>query len=65
MENKNYSICIVGGGSRYTPGILRMLVGEKDRFPIRKITLYDNEPERQEKVGKYGEILLREYHLHR
>ncbi len=30
MENKKFNICIVGGGSRYTPGILRMLVGEKN-----------------------------------
>ena len=62
MTENKYNICIVGGGSRYTPGILRMLVGEKDRFPIGKITLYDNEKERQEKVGKYGEILLKEYY---
>lgn len=59
---KEYTISIVGGGSRYTPGILRMLVGEKDRFPLKKITLYDNEPGRQAKVGQYGEILLREFY---
>ncbi len=59
---KEYTISIVGGGSRYTPGILRMLVNEKDRFPLKKVTLYDNEPNRQEKVGKYGEILFREYY---
>ena len=57
-----FKICIVGGGSRYTPGILRMLVTEKDRFPLTKVTLYDNEEERQAKVGKYGEILFREYY---
>lgn len=57
-----YTISIVGGGSRYTPGILRMLVAEKDRFPLKKITLYDNEKERQEEVGTYGEILFREYY---
>lgn len=62
MENKKFNICIVGGGSRYTPGILRMLVGEKDRFPIGKITLYDNEAERQAKVGAYGRILMSEYY---
>ena len=62
MENKKFTICIVGGGSRYTPGILQMLVNQRERFPIKKITLYDNEPERQEKVGKYAEILMREYY---
>ena len=49
MENKKFNICIVGGGSRYTPGILRMLVGE-------------NEAERQAKVGAYGRILMSEYY---
>lgn len=57
-----YAISIVGGGSRYTPGILRMLVAEKGRFPLRKITLYDNEAERQNKVGAYGKILFQEYY---
>ena len=57
-----YAISIVGGGSRYTPGILRMLVGNKERFPLRKVTLYDNEKERQEKVGNYGKILFEEYY---
>ena len=57
-----YAISIVGGGSRYTPGILRMLVAEKGRFPLRKITLYDNEAERQDKVGAYGKILFQEYY---
>lgn len=59
---KTFAISIVGGGSRYTPGILKMLMNNKDRFPLRRLTLYDNEAERQEKVGKYGEILFREYY---
>ena len=59
---KPYTICIVGGGSRYTPGILQMLIELKDRFPLKRLTLYDNEPERQEKVGKYAKILFDEYY---
>ena len=59
---KTYSVSIVGGGSRYTPGILKMLVSEMDRFPLQKITLYDNEPDRQNKVFKFAQILLREYY---
>ena len=61
-EDKKFRICIVGGGSRYTPGILKMLVAEKDRFPISTIVLYDNEAERQERVCGYGKVLLREYY---
>lgn len=59
---KKYSICIVGGGSRYTPDMLAMLCNQKERFLLRKIVLFDNEAERQEKVGKYAEILFREYY---
>lgn len=59
---EKYTVCIVGGGSRYTPGILRMLCSQKDRFPLKRLVLYDNEPERQEKIGKYGDILFREYY---
>ena len=59
---EKYSICIVGGGSRYTPDMLAMLCNQKERFLLRKIVLFDNEAERQEKVGKYAEILFREYY---
>ncbi len=61
-ESKRYKICIVGGGSRYTPGILKMLVAERGRFPLSEIVLYDNEPERQAKVAAYGRILMSEYY---
>ncbi|MPL98286.1 Phospho-alpha-glucosidase PagL [bioreactor metagenome] len=59
---KKYSICIVGGGSRYTPDMLAMLCNQKERFSLKKLVLFDNEAERQEKVGKYAEILFREYY---
>lgn len=61
MEKK-FTVCIVGGGSRYTPGILKMLANNKERFPMKRLVLYDNEPQRQEKVGRFGEILFREYY---
>ena len=59
---RKFNVVIVGGGSRYTPGILRMLVNQKERFPLDRVILYDNEAERQGKVGKYGEILMREFY---
>lgn len=59
---KRYSICIVGGGSRYTPDMLAMLTNNKDKFPLKRVVLYDNEAHRQEKVGKYAQILFREYY---
>lgn len=59
---KKYNVVIVGGGSRYTPGILRMLVSQKERFPIGRLVLYDIEKDRQEKIGRYGDILFKEYY---
>lgn len=60
--SKQFKIAIAGGGSRYTPGILKMLVAEKERFPLSKVVLYDNEPERQERMGQYAKILMSEYY---
>ena len=62
MSKDQFVVCIVGGGSRYTPGILKMLVAEKDRFPLSKVILYDNEYDRQAKIGEYGRILMSEYY---
>lgn len=59
---KPYKISIVGAGSRYTCGILAMLACEKDRFPLSKITLYDNETERQDIVLGVAKILYSEYY---
>lgn len=41
-EKKRFVVAIAGGASRYTPGILKMLVAEKDMFPLSKVVLYDN-----------------------
>lgn len=60
MQDKKYSITIAGGGSTFTPGIILMLLEEYKRFPIRKVALYDNDPERQEIIAKACEILIRE-----
>ena len=59
---KKYNVVIVGGGSHRNPDLMAMLAENKDRFPIRRICLYDTESERQEIMGKYGEILMREYY---
>ena len=52
MRRKS-SICIAGGGSTFTPGIVLMLLENQDRFPIKRITLYDNNAE----SGKTGKSL--------
>ena len=57
---KTYNLCIVGGGSTYTLGFLKSFVRLRDEFPIKKLVLFDIDKERQEKIGKYGEILFQE-----
>lgn len=55
---KKYSVLIVGGGSTYTPGMILMLLSQLDRFPLRKIKLYDNDGERQQVIAKACEVII-------
>lgn len=57
---KRFSITVAGGGSTFTPGIIMMLLDHQEEFPIRKLCLYDNDPERQEIIAKACGILLKE-----
>ena len=59
---KRFSVVIVGGGSTYTPDMMDMLCLIKSQFPLRKIVLYDNDAQRQQPIGGYGEILFKEYY---
>ena len=61
MKDK-FSVCIVGGGSRYTPDLLKELVAVKKEFPLYRVSLYDNDKERQDKVGEYGKLLFEKYY---
>lgn len=58
--NKKFNVTIAGGGSTFTPGIIYMLLKEKERFPLNKIAFYDNDKERQEIIAKACEILVKE-----
>lgn len=55
-----FSLVIAGGGSTYTPEIILMLLDNLDKLPLRKIKLYDNDGERQNKLAKACEILIKE-----
>ncbi|MGM0214437.1 6-phospho-alpha-glucosidase [Enterococcus sp. AZ109] len=57
---KKFSVVIAGGGSTFTPGIVMMLLDNSDRFPLRKLKLYDNDGKRQGILGEALEILLKE-----
>lgn len=57
---KKFSIVVAGGGSTFTPGIVLMLLDNLDRFPIRQIKFYDDNPERQKQIADACEILIKE-----
>jgi len=57
---KDFSVVIAGGGSTFTPGIVMMLLDNQERFPLRKLTLYDNDDVRQGQLGEALAILLKE-----
>lgn len=59
---KRYSVVICGGGSTYTPDMIELLCLLQDSFPLRKVVLYDIDADRQEIVGKFGEVMFREYY---
>ena len=60
MSDKKFSVVVAGGGSTFTPGIVMMLLSHQDRFPLRKLKLYDNDPDRQKIVADAMEIVLKE-----
>lgn len=57
---KKYAVVIAGGGSTYTPEIILLLLDNLYRLPLRSIKIYDNDEERQNKVAKACEILVKE-----
>ncbi|MGL5041564.1 MAG: 6-phospho-alpha-glucosidase [Culicoidibacterales bacterium] len=57
---KKFNVTIVGGGSTWTPGLLKALIKFLDRFALKKLTLFDINAQRQEIIGGFGEILFRE-----
>lgn len=60
IKDKKFSIVIAGGGSTYTPGIVKMMLQHQDDFPLASITLYDNDAERQAVLGEALAIVMRE-----
>ncbi len=59
---KSLNVVIAGGGSTYTPGILIGFIKKKATFPVKKLILYDNNLERVTQMGKFAQILLKDYY---
>ena len=59
-DNRKFSVVIAGGGSTFTPGFVLNLLQNQDRFPLRKLKFYDNDAERQKKIGDAVAIIMKE-----
>lgn len=53
-------ITIVGGGSTFTPGIVKSIALRKDELEVDEIRLFDVDKERQDKVGALVKWILDE-----
>lgn len=60
MMKKN-NICIAGGASTYTPGIIIGLIKKMASFPVESLVLYDIDQDRVELMGEYARYLLKDY----
>lgn len=57
---KELNVTLVGGGSTWTPGLLQSLCKMKDRFPLKKLVLFDVDKKRQAAIGEAAKILFKE-----
>ena len=53
-------ITIIGGGSTFTPGIVKSIALRKDELGVDEIRLYDLDQERQDKVAVVVKWILEE-----
>lgn len=60
MMKNTFNIVLVGGGSTWTPGLLKALCKLKARLPLKKLVMFDVNEERQAVIGEYAKVLFRE-----
>lgn len=53
-------VTIAGGGSTWTPGILKAFIHNQKSFPVTDLVLYDIDEERQAVIGEYAILLFKE-----
>lgn len=57
---KTFILTIAGGGSTYTPGIVKSLLMRKDQFKLEELRMYDIDAERQNKVAVIVKEVVKE-----
>ena len=57
---KKFNVLVVGGGSTWTPGLLKGMCLRKDSFPINRLVMYDIDEGRQQTIGEFAKVLFNE-----
>jgi 6-phospho-beta-glucosidase/maltose-6'-phosphate glucosidase len=58
---QKFILTIAGGGSTYTPGIVKSLFSKKEQFPLEELRLYDIDGDRQDKVAIIVKQVVKEF----
>lgn len=61
MERRALDLTIVGAGSTRTPALIGSLVNYKERFPLRKLILFDIDKSRMEAQEDYIRLIMEKY----
>ncbi|MCK4472929.1 MAG: 6-phospho-beta-glucosidase, partial [Anaerolineae bacterium] len=56
---RGLKICIIGGGSTYTPELIEGFIEREDKLPVAAIALMDIDENRLRVVGGLAERMLR------
>lgn len=62
MKRRKLGVTIVGSGSTRIPALIGSLIEYKDRFPLKKLTLFDINMERMNSMRNYIELTMKEYY---
>jgi maltose-6'-phosphate glucosidase len=60
---KKITLCIAGGGSTHTPGIVRTLLNNIEKFPVKTIRLYDIDAEKNDDMYVIIKYMLKQQGL--
>ncbi|KOC91436.1 6-phospho-alpha-glucosidase [Winslowiella iniecta] len=61
MKKSPFILAIAGGGSTYTPGIVKSLMVRLADFPLAEIRLYDIDSQRQQIIAPVVEKVIRDH----
>ena len=56
-------IAVIGGGSTYTPELIKGFMDRVDRLPVEEIFLMDIDPSRLQVVGSFAQRLVKQANL--